>query len=62
MTASPGDFVIAQVDKRATFKQLVRDSGVRYLKPLHPQYPIEEFTSETRIVGVVVFAERRLRN
>src|SRR3990167_11168103 len=36
-----GDFVIAILPdaKEVTFKQYVYDAGIRYLKPLNPQYP-----------------------
>ena len=36
-----GDYVVAHNDqtKVATFKQLMHDGGVWYLKPLNPAYP-----------------------
>lgn len=47
-----GDFVIAKNGGDATFKQLVRDSGEWYLKPLNPQYPTKPL-GDSRIIGVV---------
>lgn len=51
-----GDFVIALLPraKEVTFKQYVIDGGVRYLKPLNPQYPIVPIDKGTHISGVVV--------
>ncbi len=51
-----GNFVIAVLphSKEATFKQYVVDGGVRYLKPLNPQYPITQIDDSTHICGVVV--------
>ena len=44
MPAKHGSYVIALLPhaKEVTFKQYVIDSGVRYLKPLNPQYPMVE--------------------
>jgi len=54
--AEHGDYVIALLPraKEATFKQYVQDGGVRYLKPLNPQYPIAEIGKGTYVSGVVV--------
>lgn len=51
-----GDFVIAILpkSKEATFKQYVEDGGIRYLKPLNPQYPLTQLDKGTSICGVVV--------
>lgn len=51
-----GSFVIAVLpkSKEATFKQYVIDAGVRYLKPLNPQYPTVQSNDSTHICGVVV--------
>lgn len=51
-----GDFVIAVLPKAkdATFKQYVEDGGIRYLKPLNPQYPLTQLDKSTSICGVVV--------
>jgi SOS-response transcriptional repressor LexA len=54
--AAHGSYVIALLpySKEATFKQYVIDGGVRYLKPLNPQYPITQIDDSTHICGVVV--------
>lgn len=50
----PGDFVIVKNGaEEATFKQLVKDGGDWYLKPLNPRYPIKPLTPDLRVVGVV---------
>ena len=50
-----GDFVVALLpkSKEATFKQYVVDGGIKYLKPLNPQYPILQIDKGTYICGVV---------
>lgn len=52
----PGKLVIAKLagSNEATFKKLVEDGGVRYLKPLNSAYPTVECTEDCRIIGVVV--------
>ena len=47
--------VIARIheDEVATFKIYSEDAGKRYLRPLNPQYPTIEMTSEMHICGVV---------
>ncbi len=54
--AAHGNYVVAILPraKEATFKQYVVDGGVRYLKPLNPQYPIVKIEDSTHICGVVV--------
>lgn len=54
--AAHGNFVIAILphSKEATFKQYVIDGGVRYLKPLNPQYPITQIDDSTHICGVII--------
>ncbi|CNE87309.1 LexA family transcriptional regulator [Yersinia mollaretii] len=54
----PGNFVIAKLtdDNEATFKKLIVDAGVKYLKPLNPAYRLIELTGNCKIVGVVVDA------
>lgn len=61
LEANPGDYIIAKnADGETTFKQLVRDSGELYLKPLNARWPIRPLgTSE--IVGVVRAQEKRYR-
>ncbi len=51
-----GSYVVAVLPraKEATFKQYVVDGGVRYLKPLNPQYPIVKIEDSTHVCGVVV--------
>lgn len=57
----PGDFVIAKnADGETTFKQLTRDGGEWYLKPLNERYPIKPL-GKGSIVGVVRAVERRFR-
>lgn len=50
-----GARVIAKLpdSEEATFKMYVEDAGKRFLKPLNPQYPILELTSDMLICGVV---------
>jgi len=49
----PGDYVIASNgNNEATFKQLVRDGGDLYLKPLNDRYPVKPLGA-AKIVGVV---------
>lgn len=37
-----------------TFKEYREDSGTRYLKPINPQYQMQEIGDDTRICGVVI--------
>lgn len=61
MEPNPGDYVIAKnADNETTFKQLVKDGGDWYLKPLNSRYPIKPLGT-ARIIGVVRAVERRLR-
>ncbi|MBI6798684.1 S24 family peptidase [Pseudomonas syringae] len=52
----PGKLVIAKLSgsNEATFKKLVEDGGVRYLKPLNSAYPIIKFEEDCKIIGVAV--------
>lgn len=52
----PGRLVIAKLpaSNEATFKKLVEDGGVRYLKPLNPAYKMVECDENCRIIGVAV--------
>ena len=54
--ATHGSAVIVRLEdsKQATFKQLVVEGGVRYLKPLNPRYPIMKINSKATFCGVVV--------
>lgn len=53
--AKTGDFVIAVLPdtKEVTFKQYVSDAGVRYLKPLNPQYPTIQIDDRIQLHGVL---------
>lgn len=57
----PGDYVIVKNGDEATFKQLVKDGGDWYLKPLNPRYPLKPLESTCSIVGVVREAVWRFR-
>ena len=52
----PGKLVIAKLpaSNEATFKKLVDDGGVRYLKPLNPAYKMVELDESCKIIGVAV--------
>jgi SOS-response transcriptional repressor LexA len=52
----PGQFVVARMidSNEATFKQLVRDAGELFLKPLNPSYPTKPVDNTWEIVGTVV--------
>lgn len=60
LTAQNGDYVIAQHEQSTTFKQLCRESGEWYLKPINPRYPIKPL-GETVIIGVVREKTKRYR-
>jgi SOS-response transcriptional repressor LexA len=53
---SNGCYVIAVLPgtKEANFKQYVVDGGIKYLKPVNPQYPTTELNNKTQICGIVV--------
>ena len=55
----PGKFVIVRQngDTEATFKQLIKDGGQFYLKPLNPRYPIMEMRQDAVFCGVVKFVQ-----
>lgn len=52
----PGQYVVARMTdtNEATFKQLVRDAGELFLKPLNPSYPTKPMDDAWEIVGTVV--------
>lgn len=57
----PGDYVIAlNAENETTFKQLVKDGGDLYLKPLNARYPIKPLGS-ARVIGVVREFTKRFR-
>lgn len=51
-----GQYVVARMidTNEATFKQLVRDAGEMYLKPLNPSFPMKAVDDAWEIVGTVV--------
>ncbi|MFL9670869.1 LexA family protein [Variovorax sp. AB1(2024)] len=61
MEALPGDYVIAvNHASETTFKQLVKDGGDLYLKPLNSRYPIK-LLGNARVIGVVREFTKRFR-
>jgi len=53
MEALPGDYVIALNEQnQTTFKQLVKDGGEFYLRPLNTRYPIKPLGA-AKVIGVV---------
>lgn len=58
----PGKLVIAKLpaSNEATFKKLVEDGGIRYLKPLNNAYKMVECDQDCRIIGVAVRMTGRL--
>ena len=61
MRAEPGDYVIAtNALNEITFKQLVKDGGDFYLRPLNSRYPIKPLGS-SRVIGVVREFTKRFR-
>lgn len=51
-----GQYVVARMidSNEATFKQLVKDAGELYLKPLNPAFPMKAVDDSWEIVGTVV--------
>lgn len=51
-----GQYVVARMTdtNEATFKQLVRDAGELFLKPLNPSYPTKPIDDAWEVVGTVV--------
>jgi SOS-response transcriptional repressor LexA len=61
LAALPGDYVIAlHGDGATSFKQLVKDGGDLYLKPLNARYPIKRLDG-AKVVGVVREFSKRFR-
>lgn len=57
----PGDYVIARNGaEETTFKQLIKDGGEWFLKPLNQRWPIRPL-GRSKIVGVVRAVEKRFR-
>jgi SOS-response transcriptional repressor LexA len=62
MEAQSGDYVVVRTaENTTTFKQLVRDGGELFLKPLNPRYPIRPFPEHAVICGVVREQVKRYR-
>jgi SOS-response transcriptional repressor LexA len=59
--AETGAFVVAKINNdEATFKQLIKDGGSVFLRPLNSAYPIMDVTGrDLRIVGRVVEKVKR---
>lgn len=51
----PGSYVVVRLDDahEATFKQLIVEGGIHYLKPLNTRYPIMEVRQSASFCGVV---------
>ena len=61
LDALPGDYVIALNDSnQTTFKQLVKDGGEFYLRPLNTRYPIKPL-GKALVIGVVREFTKRFR-
>ncbi|MGJ7582838.1 LexA family protein [Variovorax sp. RHLX14] len=57
----PGDYVIAlNTQNETTFKQLIKDNGELYLKPLNRRFPIKPL-GNAKIIGVVREFTKRFR-
>lgn len=56
VSADPGKRVVAKHAEsgEVTFKELAIDAGVKFLRPLNPQYPAIQIKGEWHVVGVVV--------
>lgn len=52
----PGHRTVAKLPENnsVTFKELVEDSGIQYLRPLNPQYDKIQITEETHFCGRVI--------
>lgn len=52
-----GQFVIATTTnskKEPILRQYIEEGDAVYLKPLNPQYPLQEFDRKTKILGIVI--------
>lgn len=47
--------VVLPGSNEATLRQYIDEGGIRYLKPLNPQYPLMEMDDKTRFCGIVVY-------
>ena len=57
-----GKLVVAKLDgtDEATFKKLVIDAGMKFLRPLNPTYPAIPINGNCQILGVVIEAKLKL--
>lgn len=55
--AQPGEFCIAVKGGMATFKKVVKDGWLTFLKPLNPQYPLIQVDPDCLVVGKVIDAK-----
>ncbi|WP_346827262.1 LexA family protein [Serratia inhibens] len=57
-----GSLVVAKLSdsNEATFKKLIMDGGVKYLKGLNPAWPLTPINGNCRIIGVAVETKMRL--
>tara|TARA_R100001377_G_scaffold78264_1_gene55901 strand:+ start:88 stop:723 length:636 start_codon:yes stop_codon:yes gene_type:complete len=48
--------VMAKIEEstEATFKEYIVEGGKKFLKPINPQYPIAEFSTGDKVIGVVI--------
>lgn len=62
-SATHGSYVVARMDEsdEVTFKQLIHDGGLTYLKPINARYPIIKIDRDASICGVVVEMIQRRR-
>ncbi|CAN5731973.1 LexA family transcriptional regulator [soil metagenome] len=61
LEAQPGDYVIVKnAEGETTFKQLIKDGGEFYLKPLNTRYPIKPLGG-AEVIGVVREFTKRFR-
>lgn len=61
MEAIPGDYVIAlNQANETTFKQLIKDGGDWYLKPLNNRFPMK-LLGDAKVIGVVREFTKRFR-
>lgn len=61
MKPESGDYVVAKTSgTEVTFKQLIKDNGDWYLKPVNDRYPIKPL-GNAEIIGVVREVVRKLR-
>ena len=61
MEAQPGDYVIAKnAEGKTTFKQLVKDEGEYFLRPLNPRH-VTHALGDAEVIGVVREFTKRFR-